>query len=145
MTGPAERTDIKQSGSLPEGLLELLREPSPCFVATVWPDGSPHLTQTWVDTDGEHVIINIVSRDQKSRNIAHDPRVELNICDPSQIRRYYLVRGHVISVTTDGGEESVNRISQRYIGRPYPGFTGRPEVRLVVTIAVDSVTPPLFG
>jgi hypothetical protein len=24
------------------------------------PDGSPRLTQTWVDTDGDHVLINTV-------------------------------------------------------------------------------------
>lgn len=30
--------------SLPEGLLALLRSPSPCFLATTMPDGSPHLT-----------------------------------------------------------------------------------------------------
>ena len=37
---------------LPDGLLDLLRRPSPCFLATVMPDGSPQLTQTWVTTDG---------------------------------------------------------------------------------------------
>jgi len=37
--------------ALPEGLLDLLRKPSLCFVATVNSDGSPQLTQTWVDTD----------------------------------------------------------------------------------------------
>jgi hypothetical protein len=24
------------------------------------PDGSPQLTQTWVDTDGQHVVINTI-------------------------------------------------------------------------------------
>ena len=58
---------------LPDGLLALLRRPSPCFVATVMPDGSPQLTQTWVTTDGQHVVINIVDGMQKARNIARDP------------------------------------------------------------------------
>jgi hypothetical protein len=43
---------------LPDGLLELLRQRSPCFLATVMPDGSPQLTQTWVDTDGHFILIN---------------------------------------------------------------------------------------
>ncbi len=46
--------------NLPEGLIALLRRPSLCFLATVMPDGSPQVTQTWVDTDGEHVVINSV-------------------------------------------------------------------------------------
>ena len=36
--------------NLPGGLLALLRQPSPCYPATLMPDGSPQLTQTWVDT-----------------------------------------------------------------------------------------------
>jgi len=37
---------------------ELADQPSPCFLATLMPDGSPQMTQTWVGTDGEHVVIN---------------------------------------------------------------------------------------
>jgi hypothetical protein len=51
---------------LPEGLLTLLGRPSLCFVATMMPDGSPQLTQTWVDTDGEHILINTVRGHQRS-------------------------------------------------------------------------------
>ena len=46
--------------NLPEDLITLLRQPSPCFLATVMPDGSPQMTRTWADTDGEHVVINSV-------------------------------------------------------------------------------------
>jgi PPOX class probable F420-dependent enzyme len=74
---------------LPAGLLALLRRPSPCFVATVMPDGSPQLTQTWVSTDGEHILINVVDGMQKARNVARDPRVAVNIVDPDNTSRYY--------------------------------------------------------
>lgn len=69
--------------NLPQELLELLRRPSPCYVATVMPDGSPHLTQTWVDTDGEHVLINSVAGFEKVRNIERDPRVAVTVSDPT--------------------------------------------------------------
>ena len=45
---------------LPTALVSLLREPSLAFIATTMPDGSPQLTQVWVDTDGEHVVVNSV-------------------------------------------------------------------------------------
>ena len=32
------------STSRPDGLLDLLNRPSPCFIATLMPDGSPQLT-----------------------------------------------------------------------------------------------------
>jgi len=127
---------------LPDDLLDLLRKPSPCFVATVMPDGSPQLTQTWVTTDGEHVVINIVEGHQKAKNLARDSRVAVNIVDPDNVFRYYAVRGRVVDMTTEGGSESIDEISRKYLGIPYPNFTGQPETRLVITIAADSVTPP---
>ena len=125
---------------LPAGLIELLRRPSPCFVATLMPDGSPQLTQTWVTTDGEHVVINIVEGMQKARNIARDPRVAVNVTDPDDSARFYAVRGRVIATTTQGGAESIEELSQKYLGRPYPNFSGGPETRVIVTIEADSVT-----
>ncbi|HEY5843457.1 MAG TPA: TIGR03618 family F420-dependent PPOX class oxidoreductase [Mycobacterium sp.] len=128
---------------LPAELLDLLRRPSPCFIATVMPDGSPQLTQTWVTTDGEHVVVNVVDGLQKARNIARDPRVAVNIVDPDDTSRHYAVRGRVIASTTEGGAESIDEISQKYLGMPYPNFRGVPETRRVVTIEADSVTPPM--
>jgi PPOX class probable F420-dependent enzyme len=127
---------------LPEDLLELLRKPSPCFVATLMPDGSPQLTETWVTTDGEHIVINIVEGSQKDRNLAVDQRVAVNIVDPDEVFRYFGVRGRVVKRTTEGGQESIDEISHKYLGIPYPNFTGRPETRVLITIAADSVTPP---
>jgi hypothetical protein len=75
--------------NLPEELLALLRQPSTCFLATLMPDGSPQMTETWVDTDGEHVVINTVQGHQKVRNVERDPRVAVSVCDPANPSRYY--------------------------------------------------------
>ena len=130
---------------LPEALLDLLRRPSPCFVTTLMPDGSPQLTQTWVSTDGEHVVINIVAGSQKERNLLRDPRIALNVVDPDDVFRYYAVRGHAVDMTTEGGAESIDEISHKYLGVPYPNFSGKPETRIIVTIEADRVTPPARG
>ncbi len=44
--------------------------------------------------------------------------------------------------TTEGGAESIDEISHKYLGVPYPNFSGKPEVRVVITIAADKVSPP---
>ena len=131
------------SQPLPEGLLDLLRRPSPCFLATLMPDGSPQLTETWVTTDGVHIVVNIVEGMQKARNLARDPRVAVNVVDPDNVYRYYAVRGRVVSTTTEGGRQSIDEISHKYLGIPYPNFSGNhDETRVIVTIAADSITPP---
>lgn len=127
---------------LPAGLLDLLRQPSPCFVATLMPDGSPQLTETWVDTDGTHVVINTVAGFQKVRNMERDDRVALNIADPTEVSRYYAVRGRVVSITAEGGVEHIERLAQKYLGRPYPWYGGRSQTRLIVTIKPERITSP---
>jgi PPOX class probable F420-dependent enzyme len=124
---------------LPAELLELLRRPSLCFVATIMPDGSPQLTQTWVTTDGEHIVINTPDWSQKVRNVARDQRVAVNVADADNTRRYFAVRGRVIAATTEGGAENIDEISGKYLGRPYPGFSGQSETRMILTIEADSV------
>src|SRR5205814_2986781 len=41
----------------------------PLFLATLMPDGSPQMTRTWLDTDGQHVVINTVQGHQKVKNV----------------------------------------------------------------------------
>jgi PPOX class probable F420-dependent enzyme len=120
--------------NLPEGLIALLRQPSLCFLATVMPDGSPQVTQTWADTDGEHVVINSVQGHQKVKNVERDPRVAVDVCDASSPARYYAIRGRVIGITTEGGAEHIETLAHRYLGTPYPWYGGRAQVRVILTI-----------
>jgi len=125
---------------LSDDLLALLRRPSTCYLATSMADGSPQVTQTWVDTDGEHVIINTVQSHLKVRNIERDPRVAVAISSPDNPSRYYQVRGRVVSMTTDGGVEHIEMLSMKYTGRPYPWYGGRDQVRVILTIEPEHVS-----
>jgi PPOX class probable F420-dependent enzyme len=125
---------------LTEDLLALLSEPSTCFLATSMADGSPQLTQTWVDTDGEHILINSVQGHVKARNIERDPRVAVAVSDPAQPSRYFQVRGRVIDVTTEGAVEHIEKLAQRYLGGPYPWYGGRDQIRLLITIEAEKIS-----
>ena len=135
----SDRQDDNATMTLPEGLLDLLNRPSPCYLATSMPDGSPQLTQTWVDTDGEHILINTVQGHQKVKNIDLDPRVAVSVSDPDRPSRYFEIRGRVLTVTTLGAAEHIEKLSQRYMGRPYPWFGGRDQQRLLLTISADKI------
>jgi len=60
-------------------LQHLLCKRADCFFATMMPDGSPHVTRTWVDADGTSILINTVEGHQKLRNVRRDPRVMRSI------------------------------------------------------------------
>ena len=124
---------------LPDELVALLREASICFVTTLMPDGSPQITETWVDTDGKYILINTVRGFQKVRNAGRDPRVALAIADASRPSRHFTVRGRVIDLTENGAADHIEQLAQKYLGRPYPWFSGRDQVRMVMTIEADKI------
>ncbi|TDQ54042.1 PPOX class probable F420-dependent enzyme [Actinomycetospora succinea] len=130
-----------QAERLPEDVVSLLRGANPCFVATVMPDGSPETTESWVDTDGTHVVLNAVEGLQKVENVRRDPRVSVAIADAGRPGRYVAVRGRVVEVTPHGAAEHIEFLARRYLGRPYPWH--RPDqTRLILRIAPTAVHRP---
>ena len=127
---------------LPEKALALLRAPSTCYLATTMPDGSPQLTQVWVDTDGTDVVINTVEGHQKLRNVRRDPRVALTVSDPADPSDYVQIRGVVREITTDGAREHIDVVSQKYLGKPYPSFGGSTQQRVVLRITPQRASSP---
>jgi PPOX class probable F420-dependent enzyme len=125
---------------LTDDVLALLIGPSSCYLATSMSDGSPQVTQTWVDTDGEHVLINSVQGHLKVRNVERDPRVAVAISDPTKPSRYVQVRGRVIDVTTEGAREHIEKLAQRYLGGPYPWYGGRDQTRVIITIEASAIS-----
>ncbi len=125
--------------NLPDDLISLLRDRSTCYLATSMPDGSPQLTQTWVDTDGHHILINTVVGYQKARNVERDPRVAVSVASTDNPSRYFSIRGRVISSTPDGAAEHIETLAQRYLGGPYPWYGGHDQTRLLLTITADSI------
>ena len=69
------------------------------------------MTQTWADTDGEHVIDQLRGGHQKVTNVERDPRVAVNVCDASGPARYYAIRGQVTGITAEGGAEHIEALS----------------------------------
>ena len=124
---------------IPDELITALSGKSVCYLATTMPDGSPQLTQTWVDTDGEHVLINTVTTHQKMRNVQRDPRVSMAISDPSDPVSYTEIRGRVIEERTEGAVEHIESLSQRYTGGPYGWWGGRDQTRVLLVIQATKI------
>ncbi|MDH2442754.1 PPOX class F420-dependent oxidoreductase [Amnibacterium sp. CER49] len=119
---------------LPDDLVALLKRRAVCYLATTMPDGSPQVTLTWADTDGEHILINTVRGHQKTRNVERDPRVAVALSDPDDPTRFRQVRGRVVALRTDGAEEHIEALAQRYTGGPYRWWGGRDQERVILAI-----------
>ncbi len=53
---------------------------------------SPQVTQTWVDHEGDIVLINTVEVSQKYKNAVRNPKVALDICDPADSHSLAMIR-----------------------------------------------------
>ncbi len=121
------------------GFHKLLQEPAFCQLATLMPDGSPQNTQVWVDTDGEHILINTAQGRQKERNVQRDPRVAVNVVDPTNAWRIGMVRGRVVEVTTDGADELIDQLAKKYLNEETYPFRRPEEVRVTLKILPDKI------
>ena len=93
--------------------LDLFQKKAFAQLATLMPDGSPHVSPVWCDYDGEHVIINSAKGRVKDRNMRRDPRVGLDIQDPDNPYRHLSIRGRVVSVDEKGADENIVLDRQR--------------------------------
>ncbi|MFB6311014.1 MAG: PPOX class F420-dependent oxidoreductase [Salinirussus sp.] len=124
--------------ALPDEYADLFDKPAFAFIATLLPDGSPHVTPTWVDRDGEYILVNTVLKNRKDKNVENDPRIALAIADPDNPYRYLAIRGEVIERRIDGARDHLDTISERYTGQPrYPGPGGD---RVIHVIRVDNAS-----
>lgn len=48
--------------NLSEDLIAVLRQPSPCFLASLMPDGSPQMTRTWVERSVSRMIYRAIRK-----------------------------------------------------------------------------------
>jgi PPOX class probable F420-dependent enzyme len=89
-------------------------------VTTLMPDGTPQTTPTWVDSDGEHVLLNTEVHRQKFRNLARDPRVTVAIWDADAPHVYSELRGELVeTVTGPDARAHIDQLSQKYVGHDY--------------------------
>jgi PPOX class probable F420-dependent enzyme len=121
------------------GFQKLLQEPAFCQLATLMPDGSPQNSQVWVDIDGEHIPINTAQGLQKERNVELDPRVAVNVVDPTNARRIAMVRGRAVEVTTEGADELIDQLAKKYLKEETYPFRRPEEVRVTLKILPDKI------
>lgn len=84
------------------------------------PDGSPHVTLVWIDTDGRHVLVNTVDGNQKVKNLQKDDRVAMTVSSPAHPASHVQLRGRVVEITSEGAMRHVEALSQIYYGGPHP-------------------------
>ncbi|MGN9811079.1 PPOX class F420-dependent oxidoreductase [Micromonospora sp. BQ11] len=113
--------------------LALLAEPQLAHVATVEPDGTPHVTPVWVDTDGEYIIFNTAKGRVKYENIRRNPEVAVSVVDKANDFRTLWVKG-TAELVDEGADAHIDRMAKKYLGQDTYPFRQAGEERVIVRI-----------
>jgi PPOX class probable F420-dependent enzyme len=126
--------------TIPENYKDLFEKQAFGNLGTLMQDGSPQVTPVWVDYDGKYVRFNSAKGRVKDKNIRRDPRVAVTLQDPANPYRYLEVRGRVVEITENGADDHINRLSQKYLGKPVYPFRQPGEVRVIYKIEPQKVS-----
>jgi PPOX class probable F420-dependent enzyme len=96
------------------------------------------LTPTWVDYDGEHVLINTAEVRAKPRNLRRNSHVSVCVVDCEDPYNWVSITG-TAELTHEGAEEHIHKLSHKYTGEDYPLKSD--EQRVLVKITPERVNP----
>ena len=74
-------------------VVEFLKRPLACHLATVNPGGSPQLTVMWFRYEEGNLLFTTTTTRVKFRNYEHDPRAAVTIIDPHDMWKWVIVNG----------------------------------------------------
>lgn len=122
---------------IPEESRRILTGRRNAWLATLMPDGAPHLTPIWIDVEGDEIVFTTSEETVKVANLRKDPRVALAIESEEDRYRIVTVRGRVVGIEPEGTDR-VNAMSRRHDGHDWEET--EPGTRVLVRILPDRVT-----
>jgi len=127
---------------IPPDYRDLFEKPTVAHFGTLLPNGTPHITPTWIgiEDDYEHLLINTARTRRKERNVRNDPRVGVSLVDPEDPYRHLSLWGEVVELTEEGARDHIDALANRYMGvDEYPNYDSDPGPRVILRIRPDHV------
>jgi PPOX class probable F420-dependent enzyme len=129
---------------IPDSVRDLLATGPLAHVATIDPDGWPHITLAWAGVDGDEVVMATFFNlsQKKLRNLRRDPRVVVSLHAKEHtgegLHPYAVIQGRA-RIEEGGALEVMDRLAEYYIG-PGQKFPRR-EVPdgVVLRVSVDRI------
>ncbi len=125
---------------LTDAARKLLEGKNLLYITTINPDGSPQITPVWVDTDGQHVLVNTAVGRVKQRNVTRDPRVALALNTPTDFYDAALIRGRVVEqITGDAADKHIDKLAKKYLDKDTYPWRNPKEKRVLLKIQPERV------
>jgi PPOX class probable F420-dependent enzyme len=129
---------------IPEPVRKFLEKPNFAVLATHAGSGL-QATPVWFLLENGQILINTSQGRAKLRNMQKNADVALAIVDTQNPYQYVQIRGRVAGFESQNGGRDIDRLSQRYLGKPYayPGGDA-PAKRVTIRITPTRVSTQGF-
>lgn len=91
----------------------------PAIVGTVRPDGSVAMRPVWFDHRDGQIWLNGGPNRRWLKRARRTGRLSLFLVDPKNMWRHALIQTRVIEITTQGADDHIDQLSERYLGVKY--------------------------
>ncbi len=125
---------------LNEKQIKFLTDKNFAHIGTINKDGSPQVSPVWVEYDGKNVVINSEDNRLKVRNLKRDARISVSVQDAQNPYTYIEIRGKVVEITPNGGDEGIDRLAKKYMGVDKYPMNKPGDVRVQIKIEPEHVT-----
>jgi PPOX class probable F420-dependent enzyme len=124
---------------LTEKQARLFQEKNWGNVATIRPDGTPHVTPVWVDTDGEDVLFNTAYGRAKVEYLKRDPRVAIEVHDEEDPQSAYVSVTGTAELVEEGADAHIDKLAKKYLGVDEYPYRSPDEKRVIVRIHPERI------
>jgi len=125
---------------LSESARKLIDRPNFAHLATLMPDGSPQSVPVWIGREGEQIVVCTGEGSLKAGNTRRDPRVALSIVDFDNPYEEVQIRGRVTERRPDPELKTMDPISHKYTGKPFPMRSPEGRVALIIDVEKERYT-----
>lgn len=113
----------------------LFEDKNIAFVATIMKDGSPQITPTWIDIQGNEILINTALGRVKQKNVTRDPRIAVSIVDRNNPFHMVTLRGEVIDqITGELADNHIDKLAKKYLDKEKYPFRAPGEKRVILKV-----------
>jgi len=128
------------AAQIPTQVKTFLDKPHFAVLATQSPSGRVQATPVWFMLADGHILINTSAGRTKLKNMEANHGVALAILDRENPYKYVQIQGKVVKFDRESGAKDIDRLSQRYHGRPYQyPPTDNPKNRITIRIEPERI------
>jgi PPOX class probable F420-dependent enzyme len=132
------------SATITDRAQQLLTDKNFAHVATLRSDGTVHGVPVWVDIQDGLPVLNSAQGRSWVRNLERDPRITFTVQSAANPYEYVEVRGTATHFTTDGADQHIDSLANKYMGVEQYPLRQPGEQRVIISVQPEHVhvSPP---